>query len=222
VVKKDRPIPVFTAEHAESRSIATIPRKKLHRVDDNIAMVYLFRLQIDFPTMKTSWPFVLAFALIFYANGAAFVESFVNYPSWRLVGANEFIRYHQFISPRVVAFLVVPALSATVLTAVMLKFRPAAIPLWSVWTALGLQIIVWVSSAAIQIPMQVEFSSKGFSEETLAKLLISNFWLRRIPLAAAAALFVWMTHKVLSMPQKNEASPTSQKDYERKTLATTS
>jgi len=78
--------------------------------------------------MKTPWPYILAFALIFYANGAAFIESFVNYPSWRLIGANEFVSYHQFISPRIIAFLVIPALSATVLTGVMLKYRPAAIP----------------------------------------------------------------------------------------------
>jgi hypothetical protein len=156
--------------------------------------------------MKTPWPYILAFALIFYANGAAFVESFVNYPSWRLIGANEFLGYHQFISPRVVAFLVVPALSATVLTGIMLKYRPASIPAWSVWTALALQVVVWVSTAAIQIPLQLEFSSKGFSEERLASLLISNFWLRRIPLAVAAALFLWMTHRVISAAQK---SPTN-------------
>jgi hypothetical protein len=162
---------------------------------------------MNFP-MKNPWPFILAFALIFYANGAAFLESFVNYPSWRLIGANEFLHYHHFISPRVIGFLVVPALSATALTVVMLKCRPAAIPLWSVWAALVLQVVVWVSTAAIQIPIQFEFSSKGFSEESLAKLMISNFWFRRIPLAVAAALFVWMMHRVVSAGQKSEAGPT--------------
>ena len=62
------------------------------------------------------WVFMLAFALVFYGNGAAFVESFVNYPSWHLIGANEFTAYHAFIGPRVIAFLVAPAVTGTLVT----------------------------------------------------------------------------------------------------------
>lgn len=75
------------------------------------------------------WIFVLAFALVFYGNGAAFIESFVNYPSWHLIGHAAFLNYHKFIGPRVIAFLVVPAVLGTVFTIVLLRFRPAAIPL---------------------------------------------------------------------------------------------
>lgn len=158
--------------------------------------------------MKNPWPFILALALIFYANGAAFLESFVNYPSWRLIGAQDFLGYHHFVAPRIIAFLVVPALAATALTIVMLWFRPAAIPLSTVWVAIALQAIVWVSTATIQIPIQVEFSSTGFSEEHLVRLMTSNFWLRRIPLALTAALFLWMTHRVITTAQRGDSSPT--------------
>jgi hypothetical protein len=148
--------------------------------------------------MKSPWIFLLAFSLIFYANGAGFIESFVNYPSWRLIGSTEFLRYHQFIGPRVIAFLVGPAFTASVLTVAMLRYRPAPIPLWSVWIAVALQVIIWVSTAAIQIPIQVEFGSTGFSEDRVAWLISSNFWLRRIPNALTAGLFLWMMHKVVS------------------------
>jgi hypothetical protein len=158
--------------------------------------------------MRTPWLFILAFAFIFYANGAAFIESFVNYPSWRLIGANEFVRYHQFIGPRVIAFLVAPAFTASVLTIALLKYRPPAIPLWSVWVAVVLQVIIWISTATIQIPMQMEFGSKGFSEEILTNLITSNFWLRRIPNALTAALFLWMMHKVVTTAQKSETGST--------------
>ena len=151
--------------------------------------------------MKNPWPFIVALALIFYSNGAAFMESFVNYPSWRLIGANEFLGYHHFVSPRIVAFLVAPALLATVFTFLMLRYRPAAIPLWSVWVAIGLQVIVWVSTAAIQIPIQREFGATGFSEPELVRLMTSNFWLRRIPLGLTGALFLWMSHRVISNAQ---------------------
>src|SRR5215210_2902798 len=100
--------------------------------------------------MAPRWIFVIAFALVFYGNGAAFVESFVNYPSWHLIGGNEFVAYHRFIGPRVVMFLVAPALVGTLFTVLMLWSRPAVIPLWSVWAAIAAQVVVWVSTATIQ------------------------------------------------------------------------
>jgi hypothetical protein len=36
------------------------------------------------------WIFLAVFVFVFYGMGAAFVESFVNYPTWRLIGTAEF------------------------------------------------------------------------------------------------------------------------------------
>lgn len=144
------------------------------------------------------WIFVMAFALVFYGNGAAFVESFVNYPSWHLVGRAEFITYHRFISPRVVAFLVAPAVVGTVFTLLMLWARPAAIPAWAVWVAIAAQAIVWVSTVTVQVPIQLQLSAQGQSQELLDRLITTNFWLRRIPYAVCAGLFLWMATKAIS------------------------
>ena len=38
--------------------------------------------------MRAHWIFVIAFALVFYRTGAAFIESFVNYASWHLIGTD--------------------------------------------------------------------------------------------------------------------------------------
>ncbi|MDT4965374.1 MAG: hypothetical protein QOJ64_111, partial [Acidobacteriota bacterium] len=54
--------------------------------------------------------FLLSFALVFYGTGASFLESFVNYPTWRLIGVNEFRAYHQAISPLVIGYMVIPML----------------------------------------------------------------------------------------------------------------
>jgi hypothetical protein len=142
--------------------------------------------------MKSTWVFVMALALVFYGNGAAFIESFVNYPSWPLVGENEFTRFHQFLSPRVVTFLVIPALTGTLFTVLMLWFRPMAIPSWAVWVAIALQAIVWVSTATIQIPIQLQLSESGLSLELIDRLIETNWWFRRIPYAGCALLFLWM------------------------------
>jgi hypothetical protein len=145
------------------------------------------------------WIFALAFALVCYGNGAACVESFVNYPSWRLVGATQFTAYHAFIGPRVIAFLVAPALLGTACTALLLWSRPAAIPAWPVRAALGLQLVVWASTAAIQWPIQRHLAAHGFSAPLMDRLMDTNLWLRRCPYAACALLFVWMAAR-LSRP----------------------
>lgn len=141
------------------------------------------------------WIFLIAFALVFYGNGAAFIESFVNYPSWRLIGSDEFVAYHRFIGPRVIAFLVAPALLGTAFTVLMLWARPPMIPVWAVWAAIAAQAVVWVSTATIQVPIQVQLSANGLSLDLLGRLIETNIWLRRIPYAICAALFLWMAAK---------------------------
>jgi hypothetical protein len=138
------------------------------------------------------WIFVIAFALVLYGNGAAVVETFVNYPSWHLVGTHEFTAYHRFIGPRVIACLVAPAITGTVFTLLLLRFRPPGLPAWSVWLAVFLQVVVWVSTATIQIPMQLQLGAGGYSAAVVDRLIVTSWWLRRVPYAACAVLFLWM------------------------------
>jgi hypothetical protein len=46
-------------------------------------------------TKISVWLILITFALVFYGMGAASVKSFVNYPTWPLIGANEFRAYHR-------------------------------------------------------------------------------------------------------------------------------
>lgn len=156
--------------------------------------------------MRPRWIFVIAFALVLYGNGAAFVESFVNYSSWHLIGRGEFVAYHQFIGPRVLTFLVAPVLLGTVFTILMLWMRPAVIPPWAVWAAIAAQAIVWVSTATIQVPIQLQLSAHGLSLELLERLIETNFWLRRIPYAVCAGLFLWMAAKAIGAGSETRAA----------------
>jgi hypothetical protein len=147
--------------------------------------------------MRARWIFLIALALVFYGTGAAFIESFVNYASWHLIGSDEFIAYHRFISPRVLALLVAPLLLGTVFTILLLWSRPAAIPAWAVWTAIAAQTVVWVSTVTIQVPIQIQLSHQGLSVDLVERLITTNFWLRRIPYAICAGLFLWMAAQVI-------------------------
>ncbi len=156
--------------------------------------------------MERHWIFLIAFALVFYGNGAAFIESFVNYPSWHLISASEFTAYHQFISPRVLTFLVAPAVLGTVFTILMLWSRPVAIPAWSVWVAIAAQAIVWISTATIQVPIQLQLSDHGLSTELIDRLIVTNIWLRRIPYAICAGMILWMAARALDATDGRRAA----------------
>ena len=156
--------------------------------------------------MGPRWIFLIAFALVFYGTGAAFIEGFVNYSSWHLIGADEFIAYHQFISPRVLTFLVAPLLLGTAFTILMLWSRPATIPAWAVWVAIALQAVVWVSTVTIQVPIQLQLSEHGLSAELIDRLIKTNFWLRRIPYAVCAGLFLWMAAQVMGAGRERRAA----------------
>jgi hypothetical protein len=147
---------------------------------------------------KTSvWLFLITFALVFYGMGAASVESFVNYATWPLIGANEFRAYHRALGPLIIGYMVIPMLVTTVLTILLLWFRPASIPRWMVWLAIGLQLAVWVSTFTIQLPIQGQLSADGLSLPLIDRLRVTSFWLRRVPHFANAFLFLGMMSVLL-------------------------
>ena len=145
----------------------------------------------------SAWLFLITFALVFYGMGASFIESFVNYPTWRLIGAEEFRAYHKAIGPLVIGYMVLPLMIATVLTAALLWLRPAAIPRWAIILSLALQLTMWISTFTIQIPIQMELSTAGLSLPLIERLIFTNWWLRRVPMLANSLLFLWMMSLVL-------------------------
>ena len=155
---------------------------------------------------KTSiWLFLITFALVFYGMGAASVETFVNYPTWPLIGAGEFRAYHQALGPLVIRYMVIPMLIATVLTVLLLWLRPAPLPRWAVWLAVILQLITWVSTAAIQIPIQLQLSSDGLSLPLIERLIFTSWWLRRVPHLVNSFLFLWMMSLLLRVNSQRSA-----------------
>ncbi|MDT4966966.1 MAG: hypothetical protein QOJ64_1703, partial [Acidobacteriota bacterium] len=138
--------------------------------------------------------------------GASFLESFVNYPTWRLIGVNEFRAYHQAISPLVIGYMVIPMLITTLLTILLFWFRPVAIPRWAIGLALVLQLIIWASTFAIQLPIQGQLSRDGLSLPLIERLMFTNWWLRKVPQIINAFLFLWMMSLLLRVNSQRSAT----------------
>jgi hypothetical protein len=132
------------------------------------------------PNSKFSaWIFILFVLVIFYSTGAGFLESFVNYPLWHIIGPSpSWVPYHTALGPKIIVALAIPSLPLSLtLNILLIFFRPLFIPKWTVWTCLVMLLIAFISTITIQIPMQMELD-KGYSYEKVEALITTSFWLR--------------------------------------------
>ena len=120
----------------------------------------------------------LFFMLSFYCFGAGMIDSFALYHSWLFVGESEFAAVHQAAGQRIVLFFVLPTFVLTGITIAMFWYRPSMIPKHLLWFAFACQMISWLSSAFIQIPIQLQLD-QGKDEELLNKLITTD-WIRII------------------------------------------
>ncbi|MGI8566318.1 MAG: hypothetical protein ACR2LZ_07535 [Pyrinomonadaceae bacterium] len=135
--------------------------------------------------------FTMVFALVCYVIGSGFVQSFVNYPTWKLVGADEFKTYHNGMSPLIIKFMVLPWLVEIALTISLLWLRPQAIPRRAVAAALMLNAVSAISAVTVQIPIQIQLGDSGLSVELLDKLLETDS-IRATASILKAFLYLWM------------------------------
>jgi len=144
---------------------------------------------------KTYGVFVITFVLMFYTLGAGVIDNYVIYPTFAAVGENEFVAFRRVFSPRIVALLVVPLILRSVFSVLLLWLRPAAIRAWHVWLFLLCQAVTWISTFAVQLPIQFELD-KGKNPELIQKLT-ETIWLRMSMNVACAAIMIWMMFLVI-------------------------
>ena len=130
-----------------------------------------------------------------YMVGLIWMVQVVHYPLFAKVGTEHYESYqisHQSLTTLVVG----PPMLVELLTAVlMIWYRPAIVPIWSIYVALGLLVIVWASTAFLQVPCHEKLTS-GFDASVHSRLVVSN-WIRTVAWTVRAALLTWMLMRVL-------------------------
>ena len=148
---------------------------------------------------KVSWIFIAFVLATFYTLGATLIESLVNYPSWYIMGpADEWLPYRQYLTPRIILTLAVPALFIQLITTILMLYnRPQVISRSSVWICLILVVIVVISSAAIQIPIQFDLN-EAYDKAALDRIIVTDIWLRIVPAFIKTAIVCSMMYKTLN------------------------
>ena len=108
--------------------------------------------------------------------GVIMIVQIVHYPLFSSVGASSFPVY-QALHTRRITWVVGPLMLIELGTAIaLLALRRTDEGAALLWIGLGLLVIIWISTAAIQVPLHTSLS-KGFDASTHRKLVATN-WVR--------------------------------------------
>ena len=125
-------------------------------------------------------------ASTWFLVGLIWTIQVVHYPLFAAVGLDRFVDY-EAAHARLITLVVGPVMLIEAATAVLLiTNRPPAIPAWIAWTGLALVAVIWISTAAIQVPAHGRLA-EGFEAAAHARLVGSN-WIRTIAWAARGLL----------------------------------
>ena len=137
------------------------------------------KISLDFAgciIRSTNQILIANFAATFFMVGLIWLIQIVHYPLFDLVGLESYPEYQQshqtLITP-----IVGPVMLIELVTAFLLVIqRPGSVPAWIPYSAFGLLIIIWASTAFIQVPCH-ESLTRAFDPEVHSRLVFSN-WIR--------------------------------------------
>lgn len=138
------------------------------------------------------------FASAWFMVGLIWIIQIVHYPLFAEVGRQEFEVYshkHQML----ITFIVGPMMVAELLTAIVLAVYPPT-PELAIWlrVALGLLLVVWISTAAIQIPQHGKLTNGGFDLPTIRALVHGN-WIRTVAWTARGLILLVVLKQLISV-----------------------
>ncbi len=126
----------------------------------------------------------------FAMTGLIWFVQLVHYPLFALVAHPHHAAYaaqHQTRTGRVVAPLMLAEL-ATSFAMLWPRFRPAFISLEIAATGFGLVVLIWVSTAVLQVPLHSKLLA-GTSESAIRKLVLTN-WIRTLAWSVRSGLLL--------------------------------
>jgi len=121
-----------------------------------------------------------------YMTGLIWFVQLVHYPLMGKVGPDGYAQY-QRLHERKTLLAVGPAMLVELITAVLLViYTPNPIGPASAWIGLGLVVLIWLSTALLQVPCHKKLAA-GFDADAHRRLVRTN-WLRTILWSARGAI----------------------------------
>lgn len=125
-----------------------------------------------------------------YMVGLIWLIQIVHYPLFELVGPENYQQYQANHQAWITPIVGIPMLVELMTAFLLLTYCPVTVKKWTVYAAFGLLVLVWISTAFIQVPCHTKLST-GFDADVHAWLVNSN-WVRTIGWTARGLLVSWM------------------------------
>ena len=135
-------------------------------------------------------------AATLFMLGVIWFVQVVHYPLFSRVGPEKFSLYSEAHS-RLTTYIVGPPMLVEAATALLLVLhRPEGVPLAAALIGLALVVVVWLSTALLQVPRHTTLGS-GFDRRAWSGLVLSN-WVRTLAWSARGGLVLWMAARTMS------------------------
>jgi hypothetical protein len=130
---------------------------------------------------------LLTYALLSaYCLAGCLMEHFAVFTGWPAVGAAEFQSVQRTQGHGSGVVYVIPKVILTVVLVLVLIAQPAGVTQWLLWAALAALAVSWVSSIAIQLPLQTQI--RRTADQQAMRRLLRTDWIRVVAMVAHCAL----------------------------------
>ena len=129
--------------------------------------------------------------------GLIWLVQVAQYPLLASVTPAGFRAYHDRYL-RLVTWVVGPFMLAEVFTAlVLLELAPDWFPAPALWSGIALVALIWLSTAALQVPLHRRLEVHGHDARAILRLVRTN-WIRTLAWTARGALLLWVAAELLA------------------------
>lgn len=145
--------------------------------------------------------FVAQLAATLVMAGVIWFVQVVHYPLFAGVGEREFVAYEGEHTRRT-GWVVGPPMLVEMVTSTLglcAGLRPEFFPMWAAWTGEALLGAIWISTAAMQVPLHRRLL-RGFDGRAAARLVSGN-WVRTVGWSLRAGLLLWVVARMLERGQ---------------------
>lgn len=124
-----------------------------------------------------------------YLVGLIWMVQVVHYPLFAKVSTENYVQYQQLHERYITPVVVLPMIVEIVTAIMLLSYPPKGISIVWVWAALVLLIIVWLSTAFLQVPCHSKLNI-AFDADVHRRLVDTN-WVRTVCWTLRGLLVAW-------------------------------
>ena len=162
-----------------------------------ILVFYMLNIYTNQTKVFGRWLYILVFASLFYSKGTGYIESFVNYPFWSVIGNTDWLPYrHSGSQLRFFGTFLIPAFLPILLSIPLFWWRPRAFPRYCIalyWLA---NVWMFVITGVYFVPKVQVPLNDAYSITAITDLRTYDFPLRGTVVLFMELLLAWMFIKI--------------------------